>query len=73
MKKDLREILLRNKNVDEQIEAIEELYADKSDLEKIKHWRDRYYSMKRVKESIENKYTLTLDKMIKIQKILMEK
>lgn len=73
MRNDLREILLRNKNVDEQIEAIEELYADKTETEHIKYWRNRYYSMKRVKENLEKKYSKTFDKMIRIQKILMEK
>lgn len=73
MRNDLKAILLRNYNVEEQIEMIEELYADKSEVEKIKHWRDRYYSIKRAKDNLELKHSKILDKMIKIHEILKEK
>lgn len=66
----LRSILIRNNNVEEQIEQIVNLYADHSDVEKIHYWRNRYYSTKRTNENISKKLTVANDKLRKIKSII---
>ena len=73
MKKELKEILLKYRNINEAIEKIEDLYVNRTDQEKIKLWRDKYYVQKRTNESLSAKFKSANLKLIEIHKIMMKK